>query len=90
MKITLSIIFLEEIITLINLLIFFIFLFFYLDNAKFEMVNSKYAMTTICNILMNLIVLETKVESTVTILESWKWVMRISSGPKNPVPQNRR
>ena len=54
------------------------------------MVNSKYAMTTICNILMNLIVLETKVESTVTILESWKWVMRISSGPKNPVPQNRR
>ena len=36
------------------------------------MVNSKYAMTTICNILMNLIVLETKVESTVTILESWK------------------
>ncbi len=27
------------------------------------MVNSKYAMTTICNILMNLIVLETKVTS---------------------------
>ncbi|XP_023331282.1 neurochondrin homolog [Eurytemora carolleeae] len=34
--------------------------FYMIDNAKFEMVNSKYAMTTICNILMNLIVLETK------------------------------
>jgi len=35
--------------------------FYMIDNAKFEMVNSKYAMTTICNILMNLVVLETKV-----------------------------
>jgi len=32
--------------------------FYLIDNAKFEMVNSKYAMTTICNILMNLVVLE--------------------------------
>ena len=31
-----------------------------IDNAKFEMVNSKYAMTTICNIFMNLVVLEAK------------------------------
>ena len=29
-----------------------------IDNSKFEMVNSKYAMTTICNVLMNLTVLE--------------------------------
>ena len=29
-----------------------------LDNARFEMVNSRYAMTSICNILMNLTVLE--------------------------------
>ena len=35
--------------------------FYIIDNAKFEMVNSKYAMTTICNILMNLVVLENKV-----------------------------
>jgi len=35
--------------------------FYIIDNAKFEMINSKYAMTTICNILMNLIVLENKV-----------------------------
>jgi len=35
--------------------------FYIIDNAKFEMVNSKYAMTTICNILMNLVVLEYKV-----------------------------
>ena len=34
---------------------------FMIDNSKFEMVNSKYAMTTICNILMNLVVLENKV-----------------------------
>merc|ERR1712142_358016 len=34
--------------------------FYIIDNAKFEMVNSKYAMTTICNILMNLVVLENK------------------------------
>merc|ERR1711997_20410 len=32
--------------------------FYMIDNAKFEMVNSKFAMTTICNILMNLVVLE--------------------------------
>jgi len=31
---------------------------FMIDNSKFEMVNSKYAMTTICNVLMNLTVLE--------------------------------
>ena len=35
--------------------------FYIIDNAKFEMINSKYAMTTICNILMNLVVLENKV-----------------------------
>ena len=29
-----------------------------LDNAKFEMVSSKYALTSICNVLMNLTVLE--------------------------------
>jgi len=34
--------------------------FYMIDNAKFEMVNSKYAMTTICNIFMNLVVLEAK------------------------------
>lgn len=32
--------------------------FYMIDNAKFEMVNSKFAMTTICNILINLVVLE--------------------------------
>ena len=31
---------------------------FMLDNSRFEMVNSRYAMTSICNILMNLTVLE--------------------------------
>jgi len=31
---------------------------FMIDNSKFEMVNSRYAMTTICNVLMNLTVLE--------------------------------
>lgn len=29
-----------------------------IDNAKFDLVNSKYALTTICNVLMNLVVLE--------------------------------
>jgi len=31
---------------------------FMLDYSRFEMVNSRYAMTSICNILMNLTVLE--------------------------------
>ena len=31
-----------------------------IDNAKFDLVNSKYALTTICNVLMNLVVLEAK------------------------------
>ena len=31
---------------------------FMIDNSKFEMINSRYAMTTICNVLMNLTVLE--------------------------------
>ena len=31
---------------------------FMIDNSKFEMINSRYAMTTICNVLMILTVLE--------------------------------
>ena len=31
-----------------------------LDNAKFEMISSKYALTSICNVLMNVTVLEPK------------------------------
>ena len=30
-----------------------------IDNARFDMVNSKYALTSICNVLMNITVLET-------------------------------
>ena len=30
------------------------------DNARFDLVNSKYAICTICNVLMNLVVLEPK------------------------------
>jgi len=50
--------------------------FYMIDNAKFEMVNSKYAMTTICNILMNLIVLETKaIEEDQIFFHLLKFVM---------------
>lgn len=31
---------------------------FMLENSKFEMANSKYAMVTVCNVLMNITVLE--------------------------------
>ena len=47
-----------------------------IDNAKFEMVNSKYAMTTICNILMNLVVLENKfVEDAHIFFHLLKFIM---------------
>jgi len=50
--------------------------YYMIDNAKFEMVNSKYAMTTICNILMNLIVLETKaIEEDQIFFHLLKFVM---------------
>ena len=50
--------------------------FYMIDNAKFEMVNSKYAMTTICNILMNLVVLENKfVEEAHIFFHLLKFIM---------------
>ena len=50
--------------------------FYIIDNAKFEMVNSKYAMTTICNILMNLVVLENKfVEEAHIFFHLLKFIM---------------
>jgi len=50
--------------------------FYMIDNAKFEMVNSKYAMTTICNILMNLVVLENKfVEDAHIFFHLLKFIM---------------
>ena len=29
-----------------------------IENAKYDVVNSKYAMSTICNVVMNVVVLE--------------------------------
>ena len=50
--------------------------FYMIDNAKFEMINSKYAMTTICNILMNLVVLENKfVEEAHIFFHLLKFIM---------------
>ena len=47
-----------------------------IDNSKFEMVNSKYAMTTICNVLMNLTVLEPKfVQDTPIFFHILKFIM---------------
>ena len=43
------------------------------------MVNSKYAMTTICNILMNLVVLENKVVEVAHIFyHLLKFIMKVS------------
>lgn len=47
-----------------------------IDTSRFEMVNSKYAMTSISNILMNLIVLEPEfVEESVTFFHILKFIM---------------
>lgn len=49
---------------------------FMIDNGKFEMVNSKYAMTHICNILMNLTVLEPQyVDKTPIFFHILKFIM---------------
>lgn len=49
---------------------------FMIENSKFEMVNSKYAMTTICNILMNVTVLEpTFVDETPIFFHMLKFIM---------------
>ena len=49
---------------------------FMIDNSKFEMVNSKYAMTSICNILMNLTVLEPQfVEDSPIFFQLLKFIM---------------
>jgi len=49
---------------------------FMIDNSKFEMVNSKYAMTTICNVLMNLTVLEPEfVKSSPIFFHILKFIM---------------
>jgi hypothetical protein len=47
-----------------------------IDNSRFEMVNSKYAMTSICNILMNLTVLEPQfVEESPIFFQLLKFIM---------------
>ncbi len=47
-----------------------------IENSKFEMVNSKYAMTTICNVLMNITVLEPDfVEKTQVFFHLLKFIM---------------
>ena len=47
-----------------------------IDNSRFEMVNSKYAMTSICNILMNLTVLEPQfVEDSPIFFQLLKFIM---------------
>lgn len=49
---------------------------FMIDNSRFEMVNSKYAMTSICNILMNLTVLEPQfVEESHIFFQILKFIM---------------
>ena len=49
---------------------------FMIDNSKFEMVNSRYAMTTICNVLMNLTVLEPQfVNETPIFFHILKFIM---------------
>ena len=49
---------------------------FMIDNSKFEMVNSRYAMTTICNVLMNLTVLEPQfVNDTPIFFHILKFIM---------------
>ena len=49
---------------------------FMIDNSRFEMVNSKYAMTSICNILMNLTVLEPQfVEDSPIFFQLLKFIM---------------
>ena len=49
---------------------------FMIDNSKFEMVNSRYAMTTICNVLMNLTVLEPQfVNQTPIFFHILKFIM---------------
>ena len=47
-----------------------------IDNSKFEMVNSRYAMTTICNVLMNITVLEPQyVNETPIFFHILKFIM---------------
>ena len=47
-----------------------------IDNSKFEMVNSRYAMTTICNVLMNITVLEPQyVNDTPIFFHILKFIM---------------
>ena len=49
---------------------------FMIDNSKFEMVNSRYAMTTICNVLMNITVLEPQyVNETPIFFHILKFIM---------------
>ena len=49
---------------------------FMIDNSKFEMVNSRYAITTICNVLMNLTVLEPQfVNDTPIFFHILKFIM---------------
>ncbi|XP_040575000.1 neurochondrin homolog [Lepeophtheirus salmonis] len=47
-----------------------------IDHAKYEILNSKYALSTICNILMNLCVLESKfVDSNLMFFHMLKFLM---------------
>ena len=49
---------------------------FMLESSNFEMVNSKYAMVTICNVLMNITVLEPGfVEETSIFFHLLKFLM---------------
>lgn len=49
-----------------------------IDNARFDMVNSKYALTSICNIFMNITVLEPKfVDKNSIFLHLFKFVMNV-------------
>ena len=49
---------------------------FMMDNSTFEMANSKFAMVTICNVLMNVTVLEPGfVEETGIFFHLLKFIM---------------
>lgn len=48
-----------------------------MDNVRFDCVNSRYALVNVCNVIMNVVVLEPKLVATnEAITDVFKWIVR--------------